>query len=954
MKWADSRTLLATVVAIALIATGAYFGAVRAAAGEPQLAAAQNTWGDGLNHFVVSARNGANGPLSGGTPGRDAATVLAVGLASQSGIMAAKPLGGGLVAITTSRTETEVRALPEISFAVPDVLVQPASIYDGRPWELEYHDPDEVNPYVNDLTAIRAQDAWDRSTGVGAVIAVVDTGVFLEHMDVRARLWRNTFDACGDNVDNDANGYTDDCVGWDMGDNDNNPRPRQIGPGDSGIAFQMREHGTGVAGVAAGTPDNDQSGIGVAPHATIMPVKVSTGLLMPLSSIVAGTLYAIDNGADIVTAAYTLPKDSPAIAKDVLAAVATYAKERDVLIVAAAGNDGLDADKTEILPAALSKTFDNVISVGGSTVAPFKRASFSNYGKSVDIAAPGKAFAAVGMVAGWSYFEGTSFSAAYVAGGAAVAASRHPSMTAADLKRTLMKTAHRYSGLSSLTSTGMMDVSNALGKNDDMLTATWRGLEAVNAGEQFSASIDIDLKDREKLSEDETQLRITAVSTEQYSAFAVGNLALKGAFNGASFDVVTQNNGVAVFDSALTLSDLSALRNGAAIELSGAVPEGRYGFMVQVTYFDGTAATNGVASYFWSYQKPSTPAPPPWSSGNSSGSTGSSTTIPGGKKPSTVDPSLPPPDPSPEFPEWDGPVHMAPKPSTTTTTQLTGSPGTVDDSPLGAIGGKPATSDTGRELESAHEEGAAPPVSPVSETPSQSVPPPTTTSSIPTTTTATPMGSGKQPTKNAAKASSGSASANANSSVAPTTTPPSIVLPQPVLPPSEDGWQVAGITPRSGLLAGGTLVKIDGVFPKHTQAAVYVDGVKSTIVSANPIALTAITPAHAAGTVTVTVTGPGGVSLDVINGFTYLASQPKPSVSSTTTQPSNTPGDSTIPPISWDPPSSRPGQPRVVQRGSLTLYELLPASNFTKRSAGDNMMTLRCSEGQCPSFSVPK
>lgn len=259
------------------------------------------------------------------------------------------------------------------------------------------------------LARIGAREAWQTGTGEGIIIAVLDTGVDLNHSDLDDSLWRNEDEIAGDGVDNDGNGFVDDAHGWDFANSDANP--------DDG-----HSHGTHVAGIIA-AEDNGQGVVGIAHGSEIMAVKVlGDNASGSWASITRGIDYAIQSGAKIIN----MSLGAGWVPASLIAAVAR-AEEAGVIIVAAAGNDGLDG---ALYPAALAEQFDNVISVAAST-AQNRLAGFSNYssdGTTVDLAAPGEAVISAMPGGRIGAKSGTSMAAPVVAAALAVIWSAYPTL----------------------------------------------------------------------------------------------------------------------------------------------------------------------------------------------------------------------------------------------------------------------------------------------------------------------------------------------------------------------------------------------------------------------------------------------------------------------------------------------------------------------------------------------
>lgn len=272
------------------------------------------------------------------------------------------------------RIEAAVRRLerqPGVAYAQPNyryealAMSPPDDTLFGELWGLS--DPAKPDPGVGAL------EAWKHSLGGGQVLAVVDTGVDLTHPDLEPNLWTNALEGVGlKGFDEDLNGRTDDVHGYDFVDDDGDP---------DDYVF----HGTHVAGTAAAVVDNNQGIAGVAPEAEIMAVRVLDGNGSGFSAEIAeGIAYAAKNGADVIN----LSLGGAAGEDDQLTEDAIeIAAAEDAVVVAAAGNEGVDNDSEPHTPCALPQT--NLICVAALNQAG-ALAGFSNFGaESVDIAAPG-------------------------------------------------------------------------------------------------------------------------------------------------------------------------------------------------------------------------------------------------------------------------------------------------------------------------------------------------------------------------------------------------------------------------------------------------------------------------------------------------------------------------------------------------------------------------------------
>ena len=264
---------------------------------------------------------------------------------------------------------------------------------------------------------INAINAWDISTGSSnVIIAVLDTGIDLNHVDLRGNLWINRGEIPNDGIDNDGNGYIDDYYGWDFYNNDNDPSD------DNG-------HGTGVAGVIAAFGNNSRGITGVMWNAQIMALKFldKNGYGTDEDALKA-ILYANKMGAHIINNSWNGGNYSKVL-KDAITI-------SNALIVCAAGNDGMNNDIFPDYPA--SYTSSNIISVAATDMEDYIT-YFSNYGiSSVDVAAPGINIYTTRPGNRYGFFTGTSMSAAFVSGLAGLIKSFRPDLTNIQIKNTIM------------------------------------------------------------------------------------------------------------------------------------------------------------------------------------------------------------------------------------------------------------------------------------------------------------------------------------------------------------------------------------------------------------------------------------------------------------------------------------------------------------------------------------
>ena len=248
------------------------------------------------------------------------------------------------------------------------------------------------------LTAIGARSVWSMTRGAGVTVAVIDSG-------------------SGPHPDLDAN--------MDIG-------RTMFGSIDSAGVVDVdadKGHGTHVAGIIAAVADNGIGGAGVAPQARVLPIRaldsLGAGFSMDVSKAVR---FAVDTGAKVINLSLGGEIEDPG-----LTAAIQYAVDRNVLVVAAAGNGA--ANSTPKWPAASDLTLavtavDRDISV----------TSFDQRGDYIDLAAPGTSILSTAKN-DYSIQSGTSMAAAFVSGAAALLFAAQPSITAAQVRDVLQRTA---------------------------------------------------------------------------------------------------------------------------------------------------------------------------------------------------------------------------------------------------------------------------------------------------------------------------------------------------------------------------------------------------------------------------------------------------------------------------------------------------------------------------------
>ncbi|MCB2198457.1 S8 family peptidase [bacterium] len=266
------------------------------------------------------------------------------------------------------------------------------------------------------LDHVNAFAAWDVAPDAeGVVVAVVDNGVDMDHPDLQPILWVNQAERDGRrNIDDDENGYIDDFFGWDSYSNDGDPNaPTNV---------SSRDHGTHCSGIAVGAHNNRVGISGIAPGARLMAIRAGQG--SQIGSAVEGIVYAVDNGARVLSMSFSGGGES-AFERDAI----RYAAANDVVLIAASGNEGQTA-------LAYPAAYEEVIGVAAVDLDN-QITSYSNTGPWVDIAAPGSDILST-VIDGYGYSTGTSMATPLVAGIAALIIGEDPDLSADAVKARLL------------------------------------------------------------------------------------------------------------------------------------------------------------------------------------------------------------------------------------------------------------------------------------------------------------------------------------------------------------------------------------------------------------------------------------------------------------------------------------------------------------------------------------
>ncbi|MBL1108063.1 type VII secretion-associated serine protease mycosin [Streptomyces sp. 5-8] len=297
--------------------------------------------------------------------------------------------------------------------------------YSGTPWALQRVNLDEL---------------WGESKGKGMKVAVIDTGVDTSNPQLTA------------------------AVNPSLGANflpkkDKKGQPIEDRGNEKGTTDTVG-HGTRVAGIIAARPMEGTGFVGLAPEATIIPIKQNDAEGHgTAASLVTAIRHAIKEKADVIN----ISQDTTGAAPDEdLHRAVEDALAADIVVVASAGNDGLDGNSKKTYPAS----YEGVLAVAASD-RNNERAAFSQPGDFVGVAAPGVDMISTVPKGGHCSDNGTSFSAPYVAGVAALVKAKHPKWTPRQIAAQIEQTAERsIPGRDRLVGWGVVDPVRALTEDD--------------------------------------------------------------------------------------------------------------------------------------------------------------------------------------------------------------------------------------------------------------------------------------------------------------------------------------------------------------------------------------------------------------------------------------------------------------------------------------------------------
>jgi hypothetical protein len=347
---------------------------------------------------------------------------------------------GASSAITTLRNN------PKVEYAEFDAVVRTLSLP---------NDPKLVNMWAlngQNTFGISAASAWNITTGdPNFVIADIDTGVQVDHLDLAANICRNLGEVAGNGIDDDDNGYIDDVNGWNFYDDNNNPN-------------DLHGHGTHTSGTFGAVGNNGIGITGVLWQCKILPLKFIGPDGGYNSDAIRAVEYCVMMGVKVSNNSWGGDQFDQGL-KDAIQAAGNSGH----IFVAAAGNSSMNSDLSPMYPAGYS--CPNIISVAATESTGYL-AYFSNFGPtSVDIAAPGDAIYSTYIGNTLTYMSGTSMAAPQVAGVLGLVWGYHPDWTWQQVKDRVLSRARPLATLAGKCVTGgTLDAYSAL--SDEPLPPT--------------------------------------------------------------------------------------------------------------------------------------------------------------------------------------------------------------------------------------------------------------------------------------------------------------------------------------------------------------------------------------------------------------------------------------------------------------------------------------------------
>ncbi len=371
---------------------------------------------------------------------------------------------------------------PDVLYAEPNYIVNTTAIPNdtrfGDMWALNNTGQSGGTPGAD----IDAASAWNLTTGSSNVIvAVIDSGVDYNHPDLAPNMFRNTADCNNNGIDDDGNGYIDDCYGIDTANDDSNP-------------MDDNNHGTHVAGTIGAAGNNGLGVVGINWNVKIMACKFVNANGSGTTEMAIDCLEYVrtmkDRGVNIVGTSNSWGGGD--FSQALIDAIDLH-RQRGILFITAAGNGnffgiGLNNDQTPFYPC--NHYLPNVICVA-STTRTDGRSTFSNYGRrNVHIGAPGTDILSTVRGNGYASQSGTSMATPHVTGVAALLKSADPNLDWIAIKNLILAGGDNASSMANTVTQKRLNANSALTCSDSTVLTRLRPIANTTSG---SIGVPIDL-----------------------------------------------------------------------------------------------------------------------------------------------------------------------------------------------------------------------------------------------------------------------------------------------------------------------------------------------------------------------------------------------------------------------------------------------------------------------------
>jgi thermitase len=384
--------------------------------------------------------------------------------------------------ITLSAAADAYRQRPEVLYAEPNQIWHTLETIPNDPkFNLQWNwkQPSDAD--------VDATDAWDLTRGsANVIVGLIDTGVQLDphpHPDLLANLWSNTLECNGQpGVDDDGNGYIDDCHGIDTINHDSDPNDDY-------------NHGTHVAGIRGAVGNNHQGVTGINWTVRILPCKSHNNQGLATEASVLKCLDYIkavkDRGENVVATNNSYGGCTEACGYSQAFYDALKDQMNDgILFVAAAGNSAFDHDSQPSYPS--SYYLPNVISAAATTPTD-SMAFFSDYGhRTVEVGAPGESVYSTLFTDTYGPESGTSMASPHVAGLAALIKAYKPSLDWRAIRNLIIAGGDPLASLAGKTETGRrINAYGSLTCSNVKVSAPLRPLPTIGAGRHTVSILNI-------------------------------------------------------------------------------------------------------------------------------------------------------------------------------------------------------------------------------------------------------------------------------------------------------------------------------------------------------------------------------------------------------------------------------------------------------------------------------